>query len=209
MTLRPGCPRCREPFPVDGHGECTTHGPQPALWRPEVASYDAFTVHLQRADGFPSYLPWPLGSGWRVSDFGVVVGSRGPAATLTCVSGTTDLDGRVDVIVVLEEPGTGLGGRCAGLSAPDPGAGFGQGQPTTKVRVGSQGVPLWPVSTSAAAGELDRSVVAGEVTGRWVWLVLHPASAVLMLTDEWWLRDVSGDGPHLVDVPFEGPGPVW
>lgn len=209
MTLRASCPRCREGFPDDGRGRCSRHGPQPPLWRPEVATYDAFTAHLQRASGFPTYLPWPMGSGWRVTDFGVVHGEGGAAATVTCVSGTTEPDGRVDVLVVVEEPGIGLGGRCAGLAGPDPGHDFGQGLPTVKVRVGSQGVPLWPVSMAGVEGELDRSVVAGEVTGRWLWLVLHPASAVLLLADEWWLRDVADDGPHLVEVPFEGPGPVW
>ncbi|MFD1948221.1 DUF6758 family protein [Nocardioides aestuarii] len=209
MTLQAGCPRCRERFAADGPRECPAHGEQPPLWRPEVTSYDAFTAHLERAAGFPTYLPWPMGSGWRVSDFGVVAGDDGPAATVTCVSGTTGPDGRVDVLVVVEEPGIGLGGRCAGLEGTDPGPDFGHGPPTVRVRVGSQGVALWPVSTAGADVDLDRSVVAGEVTGRWLWLVLHPASAVLLLADEWWLRDVADDGPHLVEMPCEGPGPVW
>lgn len=209
VTLRAGCPRCREAFPDDGRGECPAHGAQPPLWRPEATSYVAFAAHLRRAAGFPTHLPWPMGSGWRVSDFGVVAGDEGPVATVTCVSGTTGPDGRVDVLVVLEEPGIGLGGRCAGLPGTDPGNDFGRGQPSVRVRVDTQGVPLWPVSTSGSAGELDRSVVAGEVTGRWLWLVMHPASAVLLLADEWWLRDVTADGPHLVELPFEGPGPVW
>ena len=41
-------------------------------------------------------------------------GGREPRATMTCVSGTSALDGPVDVIVVSEEPGTGLGARIAG-----------------------------------------------------------------------------------------------
>ena len=72
----------------------------------------------------------------------------------------------------------------------------------------SQSVPLWPVST-AASGELDRSVLAGEAEGRWLWVVLMPASAVLMFRDEWLLKDVSGSGPYLVDLPFAGPAPIW
>jgi hypothetical protein len=32
---------------------------------------------------------------------------------------------------------------------------------------------------------------------------------MLLLHDEWILRDVSGAGPHLVELPFEGPSPVW
>ena len=211
MTLSAWCPRCRErlePAPPDG--ECPHHGTQPPLWRPEATSYDAFTDHLRLADGFPTYLPWPLAAGWRVSDFGVVAGTSGrAAATVTCCTGATEADGRVDLLVVAEEAGVGLGGRCAGLPSADPGPGFGQGPPAVRIRIGSQGVPLWPVSTSTAAGELDRSVVAGEAGGRWLWVVLLPASAVLLLKDELILRDVSGDGPHLVAMPIDGPGPVW
>jgi hypothetical protein len=77
------------------------------------------------------------------------------------------------------------------------------------VRIGSQSVPLWAVSTSASDLELDRSVVAGEADGRWLWVVMRPASAVLLLRDEWILRDVSGIGPPLVEMPFGGPSPVW
>ena len=29
------------------------------------------------------------------------------------------------------------------------------------------------------------------------------------ISEEWWLRDVADDGPHLVEMPCEGPGPVW
>jgi len=209
MSLDASCPRCLESLDFSGV-DCPRHGAQPSLWRPEQASYEAFAAHLARAPDFPTYLPWPMGSGWRVSDFGVVAESSGrPVATVTCCTGTTDPDGRVDVLVVAEETGVGLGGRCAGLAGSDPGDGFGLGPPVVRVRINSQGVPLWPVSTSTAAGDLDRSVVVGEAGGRWLWIVLLPASAVLLLKDEWILRDVSGDGPHLVELPIEGPGPVW
>lgn len=208
--LAPGCPRCRQPLAGDPPGECDRHGPQPVLWRATAASYEAFTAHLRLAGGFPTFVPWPLGSGWRVSDFGVVADPGGRAvATVTCSSGATGPDGPVDVMVVAEEVGVGLGARCAGLPGPDPGPDFGTEPPTVRVRVGSQSVPLWPVSTSGASGELDRSVVAGETGGRWLWLVMSPASAVLLLADEWILRDVSGEGPHLVAMPLEGPGPDW
>ena len=212
MRLTASCPRCPESFGPLGPGttgECTHHGDQPPLLRAGAASYDLFTEHLRAADGFPTYLPWPMGSGWRVTDFGVVVDGGRATATVTCCSGATPLDGRVDVLVVAEEAGVGLGARCAGLPTTDPGAGFGQGPPSVRVRIDSQGVPLWPVSTAGVGGELDRSVVAGEAGGRWLWLVLLPASAVLLLGDEWLLRDVSREGPHLVDLPFEGPPPVW
>jgi hypothetical protein len=78
-----------------------------------------------------------------------------------------------------------------------------------RVRIDSKSIPLWPVSTSAESGEWDRSVVAGEADGRWLWLVLRPASAVMLLRDDWILRDVSRLGPPLVELPFGGPAPAW
>jgi len=212
MSLAAWCPRDREPLggADDGQpGECPTHGAVAPLWRPREASYDSFTAQLRLADGFPTYLPWPLGSDWRVSDFGVVRGERAATATVTSCSGTTDLDGPVDVLVIAEEAGVGLGGRCAGLVGSDPGREFGHGTPAVRVRIRSQSVPLWPVSTSAARGDLDRSVFAGEAEGRWLWIVLLPASAMLLLQDEWLLKDVSGSGPYLVELPFAGPAPAW
>jgi hypothetical protein len=74
-------------------------------------------------------------------------------------------------------------------------------------------VPLWPVSivspTPDDVVELDRAVFAGEADGRWLWMVLRPASAMLLLRDDWILRDVSGLGMPLVEMPFGGPRPSW
>jgi hypothetical protein len=216
--LQVGCPRC--PAPVaeagDGRWSCPDHGLVVPLWRPERSSYDDFAGHLQRARTFPTYLPWPLGPGWSVTDFAAVAPKGGAArATMTCVSGTSQLDGPVDVMVVSEEPGTGFGARVAGLTGDhgaeriDPGQEVGDGPPTIRVRVGNHPVGLWPVSVSVADGEWDRSVVAGEAEGRWLWLVLRPASAILLLRDDWILRDVSATGPQLLTLPFGGPAPPW
>jgi hypothetical protein len=51
-------------------------------------------------------------------------------------------------------------------------------------------------------------VLAGEAAGRWLWMVMRPASAVLLLRDDWILRDVSETGPQLVALPFGGVDPV-
>jgi hypothetical protein len=214
MPLRTECPRCASPLeaPVDEltaiGWACPQHGPTPALRRPDEASYDGFAEVLATTRDFPTYLPWPMSPGWIVSDFAVVA-DREPRATLTCSSGTSPLDGPVDVFVVSEESGTGLGARCAVTPHVDPGPEIGVGPPTVRVRINSQAVPLWAVSTASDVSELDRSVVAGEADGRWLWLVLRPASAVLLLRDEWILRDVSGMGPPLVELPFGGPPPSW
>jgi hypothetical protein len=85
------------------------------MWRPEEATYEAFAGHLTATDDFPTYVPWPMGPGWSVTDFAAVGDEPGRTrATLTCTSGTSELDGPVDVLVVAEEAGTGLGAPCAG-----------------------------------------------------------------------------------------------
>jgi hypothetical protein len=211
MLLRTECPRCPAPVaPVPGGGwACPEHGPSPALRRPAEASYEGFVEALGAAGDFPTLLPWPMSPGWSVSDF-AVVGEQPTRATMTCSSGTSTLDGPVDVYVVSEESGVGLGARCAGTRHLDPGPEVGAGPPPVRVRIGSPAVPLWAVSTASAdAEELDRSVFVGEAGGRWLWVILRPASAMLLLRDEWILRDVSGIGPPLVEMPFGGPRPGW
>jgi hypothetical protein len=205
MSLAAACVRCSAPVLP-----CPDHGDGPALWRPEEASYDGFVEHLSTASSFPTFLPWPMSPGWSVTDFAAVTDGTGrPCATLTCTSGTSELDGPVDVLVVVEEPGTGLGARCAGTRYDDPGGDIGGRPPTARMRIGSQSVNLWDVSTSASGGEFDRSVVAGEAGGRWLWIVLKPASALLLLRDDWILRDVSRLGPQLIELPFGGHRPAW
>jgi hypothetical protein len=187
---------------------CPDHGETEVLRRPDVASYDGFVEVLRVAGDFPTYLPWPMSPGWTVSDF-AVVGDDPARATVTCSSGTSALDGPVDVFVVSEESGTGIGTRCAGTIHLDPGHEVGHGPPAVRVRVLSQSVPLWPVSTATSDLDLDRAVFVGESGGRWLWVIMRPASAMLLLRDEWILRDVSGLGPPLLEMPFGGPPPSW
>ncbi len=211
QRLLPGCPRCAETVSLtsaQGIVACPLHGTVPALWRAATPSYDGFGVHLLAAEGFPTYLPWPLGPGWRVSDFAYVAGGPLARATMTCSSGSSDLDGPVDLVVVAEEPATGLGARIAGL-ADDLGHDVGRGPAAAHVQLDGHPVALWPVSTSSADADFDRSVVVGEAHGRWLWLVLRPASAMLLLGEDRLLRDVSGAGPTLLELDFGGPAPLW
>ena len=67
--------------------------------------------------------------------------------------------------MVSEEPGVGLGARCAGLVRTDPGAEIGDGPPHAKVRIDGHPIPLWSVLTSDADVDFDRSVFAGEARG--------------------------------------------
>ncbi|QIK77336.1 hypothetical protein G7071_09450 [Nocardioides piscis] len=179
------------------------------MWRARESTYAAFVAHLEQADGFPTLLPWPLSPGWQISDFGVVArAGRKPQATVTCCSGVSELDGAVDVFVVSEEPGTGLGARVARLDRSYP-SDVAEEPPVARVQVDGREVPLWAVSTSAADGEFDRAVLVGEASGRWLWIVLHPASAMLLMRDDWILRDASGAGAALIEMTFGGTPPRW
>lgn len=211
MALEASCPRCSSPVSSDDAGwRCDDHGPIVPLWRPRGAGYEPLTEHLLQCVDFPTWLPWPLSPGWTVTDFGCV-GTPGGATLASFIScrGTSDLDGVVELSVVTEEPGVGLGARHAGVHRSDPGEEIMSAAPHVKVRLGGHPTPLWSVPTWQSTATFDRSVFAGEAHGRWLWLVLRPASAALLLSDEWILLDVNGLGPELIDVPFGENPPPW
>lgn len=185
------------------------HGTIHPLWRPETADYDHFAELVTRVVDLPTYLPWPMSPGWTISDFGCVVGGDRSHATVTTTTGTSDLDGPVEVTVISEDPGVGLGARCAGTAYDDPGVQIGLGQHAIHVRAAGRSVPLWVVDSSLEDDLLAKSVFAGEADGRWLWLVIRPASAALLLRDEWLLADVTGFGPEALEMPFGGPRPTW
>jgi hypothetical protein len=231
VSLVASCPRCTSPItttdvtvPDDAVSwSCTQHGPVEPLWRPEEADYDSFAELVGRSD-LPTYLPWPMSPGWSISDFGCVGSGDRVQATVTTTVGRSDLDGDVEVTVVSEDPGVGLGARCAGTSYDDPGPQISNGPPAIHVRAGGRTVPMWlvddtvePPTSSDPLAQLSatendllaRAVFAGEADGRWLWLVMKPASAALLLHDEWLLADVTGFGPEALEMPFGGPRPRW
>lgn len=153
------------------------------------------------------WLPWPLPHGWLVTGFAGAgderSGLRGSAIALTgphplCGSkapGGPETGGPADLVIVAEEPGIGLGAGLAGLAGPDPGDGFASGQPAAYVRVGHHEAPLWPVRSDHTA------VFAGEVEGSWVWALVWPDSAGVLLLESLTLRDLR-DTQQELDVPF-------
>jgi hypothetical protein len=189
---------------------CGDHGAILPLWRPATAVYDAFAEHISRSTGFPTLGPWPLTPGWVVTDFGFV-GDEGrePKAVFVTCAGPSEADGVVELTVVSEEAGVGLAARIAGGRRTDPGWGTGEGPTHVEVRIDGPPVALWGVSTSGADNDFDRSVFAGEAHGRWLWLVLRPPSAALLLNEEWVLHDLSDLGPELITLPFGGSPPAW
>lgn len=211
MSLAVSCPRCSAPVSGgEGSWWCLHHESITPLWRPARGSYEQLVEHLQLCGTFPTLLPWPLSPGWSVGDFGCVAQPGQEArASLTSCSGPSDLDGVVELTVVSEEPGVGLGARFAGIDRMDPGGDTAEGAPSAKVRIDGHPISLWSVSTSEADHTFDRSVFAGEAHGRWLWMVLRPASAALLLNDEWILIDINDLGPELIDLPFGGSPPPW
>ncbi len=214
MSLMSWCPQCFAPVARAAVGfGCDDHGVVAPLWRAPQVDYGAFAEVISLAGGLPTYLPWPLSPGWTVTDVACVADpAREDAAglaTVTTTAGASAFDGDVAVTVVIEEPGVGLGARIAGTGELDPGSAFGSGTPAVRVRTGQWTVPLWPVPSGDSDDVLARAVFAGESGGRWLWLVMTPASSALLLRDEWLFADAGGFGPEAVEVPFGGPAPPW
>lgn len=210
VSLEASCPRCSsETTEEDGTIVCPLHGAGVPLWRPTSADYTHFAELVGRVAELPTYLPWPMSPGWTISDFGCVASPERAFATVTTTVGTSDLDGPVEVTIVSEDPGVGLGARCAGTPYDDPGHQVGVGMPAVKVRAGGRSVPMWAVDSRDDDDLLARSVFAGEADGRWLWLIIRPAAAALLLRDEWLLADVTGFGPEALEMPFGGDRPTW
>jgi hypothetical protein len=188
------------------------HGRIDPLWRPVEVDYESFAELIARCDDLPTYLPWPMSPGWTIADFGCVGQDDQVRATVTTTVGTSDLDGPVEVTIVTEDPGVGLGARCSGTTYDDPGPQISNGPAAIHVRAGGRTVPMWLVDGTEDVPEeelLERAVFAGEAEGRWLWLVIRPAAAALLLHDDWLLADVTGFGPEALEMPFGGVRPEW
>ncbi len=144
----------------------------------------------------PVWLPWPLPVGWLVCGF-AAASADGEAAQgcAVALTGPNPVGGIGDMVLISEEPGVGMGARYAGLPGPDPGEGFATGAPEAFVRYSHHEFPLWHV------GAPDRAVYAGEVLADWLWLVLWPASAGVLVMEALSLLDLRDPGQDL-DLPF-------
>lgn len=151
----------------------------------------------------PLWIPWPLPRGWVV---GAVIhagdDASGVCATGVVVSGPNPLGGPADLLLVAEEPGVGLGARYAGLPGPDPGNAVEQ-DPHARLEFESRPVPLWWVDSPA-----DRAVYVGQWGGRWLWAVLRPQSAGILLLEDLPVTDLRSLG-HEADLLPYGTPPPW
>jgi hypothetical protein len=204
MRKAPTCPRCggpvREPSAWSSAWHCDVHGevhPLRTAGRPCAAGLEV----LLRGAAVPVWLPWPLPPSWLVTGFAGAGDDRsGARGCAVAVSGPNPCGGPGEMLLVSEELGVGLGARCAGLGGPDPGVDFTAGAPHALVKFGNHEFPVWHVDAP------DRAAFAGEVMGNWLWLILWPDTAGMMMVDPLELRDLRDPGQDL-DLPFGARSP--
>jgi hypothetical protein len=158
--------------------------------------------HVVGRAAVPLWMPHGLPYGWLCSGIGYAGDDRsGARATVTGMSGPNPLGGAADMLIIAEEPGVGLGARHAGLAGADPGGDFGTGPPHAKLIAASHPTALWALPVPD-----DRAVFVGEAMGHWLWAVIWPASAGVLMYDEISLLDAR-DEFVLVDIQFGSPSP--
>jgi hypothetical protein len=117
----------------------------------------------------------------------------GALAVAVALSGPSPLGGPADLMVIAEEPGIGLGASFAGLPGPDPGYGFGVSAPNAKFEIDGRPVSMWAVGADATAA------FAGEASANWLWAVLWPGSAGILLLEHFSLLDLREED---LDLPY-------
>jgi hypothetical protein len=149
----------------------------------------------------PVWLPWPLPEGWLVTGIARAGDERsGVRGCVVAVSGPNPVGGPGEMLLISEELGVGLGARFAGLDGPDPGSDVASGPPHAMVRFGHHEFPLWHVEAP------ERAAFVGEAMGCWLWLVLWPDTAGMLLVEPLDLVDLRDPGLDL-DLPFGAPSP--
>jgi hypothetical protein len=165
------------------------------LTPPVLPTREALQQLTHRAP-VPFWLPWPLPRGWLATGVAVARDEREVMhATVLACSGPNPAGGVGELLLVAEEPGVGLGARCAGLTGPDPGDSVATTAAHAKIHAAGHPTPLWWVS-----GAPDRAVYVGEALGLWLWVVLWPDTTGLLMLEHIVLADLR-DAGHDLDVP--------
>ena len=131
----------------------------------------------------PAWVPDPLPAGWSVGGL-AWGGEPGARAIVVSCAGPAPLGGSAELVLVAEEPGTGLGCGYAGLPGVDPGE-LVSGPSSVALRAAGQRAALWDVPTTD-----DRAAYVGEAYGVWLWLVTWPATAAWLLAEDLRLHDL-------------------
>jgi hypothetical protein len=179
--------------------ECPRHGPVHPLhsWTSVTGELIARTATSAQV---PLWCPVPLLPGWSVTGLALAGDERsGARATALALSGPSPVGGPADLVLVAEEPGTGLGGRVAGSEALDPGS-VADGPPDAKVEAAGHPTALWRCESAD-----DRVALAGEAGGVWLWAVLWPPAAELVLMEDVDLHDLRAEKHAGLVLPFGAP----
>ena len=178
---------------------CEDHGavqPLHVLPRlgPEVLGQQAAKAKV------PLWSPLPLLAGWTATGLAVVGDDRsGLTATALALSGPSPLGGPADLVLVAEEPGTGLGARYAGAGEVDAERVL-AGASEAKVEAAGHPTALWRCPSAE-----DRVAFVGEALGVWLYAVLWPPEAELVLLEHVVLHDLRHEAHAGLDLPLGAP----
>lgn len=179
--------------------QCERHGAVHPLHVLPRVGVDVLARAAARA-AVPLWSPLPLLPGWTVTGLATAGDERsGARATAVALSGPSPLGGPADLVLVAEEPGVGLGARYAGCPHVDPGAVL-DGPPEAKVEAAGHPTALWRCESAE-----DRSAFVGEALGVWLWAVLWPPEAELVLLEHVVLHDLRHDAHAGLDLPLGAP----
>lgn len=184
----PTCPRCagelRPPGLWHSAWECAEHGSVAPFHVMQRAGLEELQ-HVSARCGVPVWLPSGLGPAWSYCGIGYAGDDREPArASAVVARGPGPIGGEAELVVVAEEPGVGLGARLAGYPDIDPGEWIAAGPPDGRVAAARHPAPLWPIH-----GASDRAAFVGEAAGCWLWLVVWPVTAGVVIYDGIELHD--------------------
>ena len=175
--------------------ECTVHGAvAPYTVVPRASGEGA--RQLATRSQVPVWSPLPLLPGWTLAGLASAGDAKhGPCATAVAFGGPSPVGGPADLVLVAEAPGTGLGARLAGVDGPDAGD-LVQRAPDAKVVAAGHPTPLWGVPAAD-----DRVAFVGEALGVWLWAVLWPPAAELVLLEHVELHDLRHASHAALDLP--------
>jgi hypothetical protein len=194
------CPRCGRPVaPPDltsSVWRCAIHGPVAPLWPAVAPNAKSLAATVLRAS-VPVWMPWPLPTGWLATGFATAGDERsGATGVAVACSGPAPLGGMGEWVIIAEEPGVGLGAWYAGVAGTDPGPPPATVAPHARIHAAGQPTSLWCVD-----GGTDRAIYVGEAKGQWLWLILWPESAGVLLVEDIRLVDLRDIGWD-VAVPY-------
>ena len=179
--------------------DCELHGPVAPLHAyhrlgPELLAQVAGKARV------PLWCPLPLLPGWTLTGAALAGDERtGASAAAVFLSGPAPLGGPADLALVAEEPGVGLGARLAGTASLDPGTAP-DGAPDAKVEASGHDTPLWRCDSAD-----DRFALVGEASGVWLWAVLWPPEAELLLIEHVELHDLRSAAHAGAALPIGAP----